>query len=160
LSFPSRCFDKYFMCICFLPWIDTIKMDLLEIGLSVVDRIGLAQDRYRWRALVNSVMNFGFYKMLGIYRMAAHLVASRAVLSSTELVFFHTQKLMQRTHEFLHAAILCSLALFPPYEVSSEPSPLTLSVSVLIWAWYITLDMANTKFWKPDLSMKVSSNRA
>jgi hypothetical protein len=38
-------------------WIDNIKMDLLEIGVSVVDRIGLAQDRYRRRALVNSVMN-------------------------------------------------------------------------------------------------------
>jgi hypothetical protein len=38
-------------------WINYIKMDLLEIGLSVVDWIGLAQDRYRWRALVNSVMN-------------------------------------------------------------------------------------------------------
>jgi hypothetical protein len=32
-------------------------MDLLEIGLSVVDWIDLAQDRYRWRALVNSVIN-------------------------------------------------------------------------------------------------------
>jgi hypothetical protein len=35
-------------------------MDLLEIGeigVNVVDCIGLAQDRYRWRALVNSVMN-------------------------------------------------------------------------------------------------------
>jgi hypothetical protein len=39
-------------------WIDNIKMDLSEIGLSVVDWTGLAQDRYRWRALVNSVMNF------------------------------------------------------------------------------------------------------
>jgi hypothetical protein len=38
-------------------WIDNIKMDLLEIGVSVVDWIGLAQDRYRSRALVNSVMN-------------------------------------------------------------------------------------------------------
>jgi hypothetical protein len=38
-------------------WIDNIKMDLLEIVVSVVDWIGLAQDRYRWRALVNSVMN-------------------------------------------------------------------------------------------------------
>jgi hypothetical protein len=38
-------------------WIDNIKMDLLEIGLSVVDWIVLAQDRYRWRALVNVVMN-------------------------------------------------------------------------------------------------------
>jgi hypothetical protein len=38
-------------------WIDNIKMDLLEIGLSVVDWIHLGQDRYRCRALVNSVMN-------------------------------------------------------------------------------------------------------
>jgi hypothetical protein len=38
-------------------WIDNIKKDLLEIGLGVVDWIGLAQDRYSWRALVNSVMN-------------------------------------------------------------------------------------------------------
>jgi hypothetical protein len=38
-------------------WIDNIKMYLLEIGLNVVNGIGLAQDRYRRRALVNSVMN-------------------------------------------------------------------------------------------------------
>jgi hypothetical protein len=38
-------------------WINNIKMDFLEIGLSVVVWIGLAQDRYRWRALVNAVMN-------------------------------------------------------------------------------------------------------
>jgi hypothetical protein len=37
-------------------WID-IKMDLLEIGLGGVDWIGLAQGRFRWRALVNAVMN-------------------------------------------------------------------------------------------------------
>jgi hypothetical protein len=39
-------------------WIDNIKMDLLEIGLNVLDWIGLAQDRYKWRPLVNAVMNF------------------------------------------------------------------------------------------------------
>jgi hypothetical protein len=33
-------------------WIDNIKMDLLEIRLGVVDWIGMAQDRYWWRALV------------------------------------------------------------------------------------------------------------
>jgi hypothetical protein len=38
-------------------WIDNIKMDLLERGVSVVDWIGLAHDSYRWRALVNAVMN-------------------------------------------------------------------------------------------------------
>jgi hypothetical protein len=38
-------------------WIDNTMMGLLETGLSVVDWTGLARDRYRWRALVNSVMN-------------------------------------------------------------------------------------------------------
>jgi hypothetical protein len=38
-------------------WMDNIKMDLLETGLSVLDWIGLAQDRYRWRAVVNVVNN-------------------------------------------------------------------------------------------------------
>jgi hypothetical protein len=38
-------------------WIDNIKIYLLGIGLRVAEWIGPAQDRYRWRALVNSVMN-------------------------------------------------------------------------------------------------------
>jgi hypothetical protein len=62
-------------------WIDNMKVYLLQIGSSVVDWIGLAQDRYRWRALVNSVMNLRFHKMLGNYRLAAQLVASRVVYS-------------------------------------------------------------------------------
>jgi hypothetical protein len=37
-------------------WIDNIKMDLLETGLGVVEWIGLVQDRYRWRVLMNAVM--------------------------------------------------------------------------------------------------------
>jgi hypothetical protein len=40
-----------------LRWINNIKLYLLERGVSVVDRIGLAQDRYKWRALVNALMN-------------------------------------------------------------------------------------------------------
>jgi hypothetical protein len=38
-------------------WIGNIKMDLLDVELSVVNWIGLAQDRYRWRPVVNSVTN-------------------------------------------------------------------------------------------------------
>jgi hypothetical protein len=34
-----------------------IKMDLLEIGRGAMDWIGLAQDRDKWRALANAVMN-------------------------------------------------------------------------------------------------------
>jgi hypothetical protein len=37
-------------------WMDNIKIDLLGIRLNVVDWIGLAQDKYRWRPHVNSVM--------------------------------------------------------------------------------------------------------
>jgi hypothetical protein len=38
-------------------WVNSIKMDLGETGWGDVDWIGLAQDRNRWRALVNAVMN-------------------------------------------------------------------------------------------------------
>jgi hypothetical protein len=34
-----------------------IKTDLVEIGWGLVDWIGLVQDRYRLRAIVNAVMN-------------------------------------------------------------------------------------------------------
>jgi len=36
---------------------DNIKMDLQEVGCGYVDWTGLAQDRDRWRTLVNGVMN-------------------------------------------------------------------------------------------------------
>jgi hypothetical protein len=38
-------------------WMDNIKMDLLEIGWGGMEWTGLAQDRDKWRALVNAVMN-------------------------------------------------------------------------------------------------------
>jgi hypothetical protein len=38
-------------------WVDNIRIDLGEVGCGDVDWIGLAQDRNRWRALVNSVLN-------------------------------------------------------------------------------------------------------
>jgi hypothetical protein len=38
-------------------WEDSMKMDLREIGFGDVDWIHLAQNRDRWQALVNTVMN-------------------------------------------------------------------------------------------------------
>jgi hypothetical protein len=38
-------------------WVANIRMDLGEVGWGDVDWTGLAQDRKRWRALVNSVLN-------------------------------------------------------------------------------------------------------
>jgi hypothetical protein len=38
-------------------WVDNITMDLGEVEWCDMDWIGLAKDRNRWRALVNSVLN-------------------------------------------------------------------------------------------------------
>ena len=38
-------------------WEDGIKMDLQEVGCGGMDWIEVAQDRDRWRTLVNAVMN-------------------------------------------------------------------------------------------------------
>ena len=38
-------------------WEDNIKMDLQEVGCGSMDWIELAQDRNRWRVLVNAEMN-------------------------------------------------------------------------------------------------------
>jgi hypothetical protein len=38
-------------------WEDNIKMNLREVGWGDLDWIDLVQDRHRWRALVNTVMN-------------------------------------------------------------------------------------------------------
>jgi hypothetical protein len=46
-------------------WEDNIGMDLREVRFEDVDWIHLAQDRDKWRALVNTVMK-GFHRMRGI----------------------------------------------------------------------------------------------
>jgi hypothetical protein len=38
-------------------WVDNVKTDLKQVGWGDVDWIGLAQDRDKWRALENAVMN-------------------------------------------------------------------------------------------------------
>jgi hypothetical protein len=69
------------------PWEDqgvdgwTILKWILE-RQDGIDRIDLAQDMDKWRALVNTVMKLRFHKMLGNPWVAAQLAASQEGLSS------------------------------------------------------------------------------
>ena len=56
-------------------WEDNIKMDLQEVGGGCGDWMELAQDRERWRALVNTVRNLRVPKMRGISWLAAEPVS-------------------------------------------------------------------------------------
>jgi hypothetical protein len=56
-------------------WEDNIKMDLQEVRGGCGDWMELAQDRDRWQALVNTVMNIRVPKRRGISSLAAEPVS-------------------------------------------------------------------------------------
>jgi hypothetical protein len=62
---------------------DNIKMDLVEIRWGGVDWIGLTQDRYKWRGLVNAVKNLGVQENAGKLSRGCLTGGSRVALSST-----------------------------------------------------------------------------
>ena len=66
-------------------WEDNIKMELQEVGCGGMDWIKLAQDREKWQALVNMVMNFGFHKMWGISWLAENRLPSQEVVTRTSV---------------------------------------------------------------------------
>jgi hypothetical protein len=99
--FISSCYsgilsDFVFQLIC-------IKMDLREIGWDGMDWIDLPQDRDHWMALLNTVINFWFHKMLGNSWVAAQLAASQGLSFMSELCpnllseIWHTFLLMKCT---------------------------------------------------------------
>jgi hypothetical protein len=50
-----------------------------------MDWIRLVQDRHQWRDVVNTVMNFGFHKMLGNSLIAERLAVSQEAFDYMEL---------------------------------------------------------------------------
>jgi hypothetical protein len=60
-------------------WVNNIRMDFAEVGWGDVDWIGLGQDRNRWRALVNLVLNVWVPWNAGKYRVATQLVVPQVI---------------------------------------------------------------------------------
>ena len=64
-------------------WEDNIKMDLQEVGCGIMNLIALAQDRDRWWALVNAVMN------LRVPQNAGNLLTSCKPVSFSRRTVLH-----------------------------------------------------------------------
>jgi hypothetical protein len=64
-------------------WVDNIRIYLGEVGWGDVDWIGLAQDRNRWRAVVNYVLNLRFSRSAG--KLSSGVIYS-GLSSSAQLI--------------------------------------------------------------------------
>jgi hypothetical protein len=82
-------------------WEDTIKMDLQEVGCGGMDWIELTQDRERWRALVNEVLDLQVPKNAGNFLTSCKPVSfSRRTLLhgvSMEYVFLRNANFLSGT---------------------------------------------------------------
>jgi hypothetical protein len=67
-------------------WEDNIKMDLRELGWAGMDWINLAEDRGRWWALANAVMNLWVPLNAGNFLSSLGCLASQEGLCSMEYV--------------------------------------------------------------------------
>jgi len=67
------------------------KMDLQEVGWRSMDWIDLTQDRDRWRAIVNVVMNLRV-PYVGKFVTSWEPLASEEILSSMDGVIYNTHK--------------------------------------------------------------------
>jgi hypothetical protein len=77
-------------------WLNNIRMDLGEVGWVDVDWIGLAQDRNRWRVLVNSVLNLRVPRNAG--KLSSGLTSS-GLSSSAQL---HTVSLLANLVQYYY----------------------------------------------------------
>jgi len=83
--------------------------NLQAVGFEGLDWIELAPDRDKWRALVNAVMNNGFYKIRRIFWPAANRLVNVEGLNSMQSVRKYMFKV---TEQQVHVCYIAVLSLF------------------------------------------------
>ena len=73
-------------------WEDNINVDLQAVGCGIMDWIELAQDRDRWQAIVNALMNLRVPKNAGNF-----LTSCKPVSFSIRTVFHRVSKNLSKT---------------------------------------------------------------
>jgi hypothetical protein len=86
--------------------VDNIRMGLGEVGWGDVAWIGLAKDRNRWRALVNSVLN------LLVPRNAGKLSSGRASSGISSSAQLHRVSYLVMSITVINLKLYCNLVLF------------------------------------------------
>jgi hypothetical protein len=108
-----------------------IDMDLREIGWDGMDWIDLAQDRYQWRALVNTVMNlrvsYNFGKFLSSCTTGGFSRRAQLREVSYLFVYFKTNasELPKNSHFYISSILICTNYL--------DFHPLSLYIPILKW---------------------------
>jgi hypothetical protein len=97
-------------------WADNITMDLVEVGWGGVDWIALAQDRDRWRALVNSELSFRVPYNAG---KLSSVLTTGDLSSSAQLHRVHHPPLHRATTAVQMAVPVPEITDIPSYEEGS-----------------------------------------
>jgi hypothetical protein len=145
--------------------VDNIRMDLGEVGWGDVDWIGLALDRNRWRALMNSILNLRvlwnagkLWSGLTSSGLSSTLVTrciNRDIACSLERAVLSPS--CRRSVNYLITPVKSRLLIREVKDVIKTPH---VQRYLLLWPWISVYEETSSRFlvWGPDVPGAFSIN--